>query len=231
MNFSERMKAFLLDLLFPPRCIGCRGRGSWLCASCRDRLPVLPDAHCRRCAIPLAGVAVCPRCWRDPPPFEAIHCGFLFDGTIRHGIHQLKYRRGYHLAEPLAEVLLDVVGELPPGLELIVPVPLHPQRQAERGYNQSALLAKIVARRLDRPMRPDALERIRDTPAQMGLPAAKRGENVKGAFASRDPELQGRTVLLVDDVTTTTSTLRAASLALRQAGVTRIEVLVLARTP
>jgi competence protein ComFC len=231
MTFSGRVKAFLLDLLFPARCIGCRGRGSWLCDSCRDRLPILPVAHCRRCAIPLAGVAVCPRCWRDPPPFEAIHCGFLFDGTIRQGIHQLKYRRAQHLAEPLANALLYVVGELPPELELIVPVPLHPQRQAERGYNQSALLATVVAKRLGRPMRPNALVRIRDTSAQMGLPAAKRWENVKGAFASREPELQGRAVLLVDDVTTTNSTLRAASLALRQAGVTRIEVLVLARTP
>jgi ComF family protein len=231
MTFSGQVKSFLLDLLFPPRCIGCRGRGSWLCDSCRNRLPVLPVAHCRRCAIPLAGVAMCPRCWRDPPPFETIHCGFLFDGPIRQSIHQLKYRRAHHLAEPLANAVLDVVGKLPPELELIVPVPLHPQRLAERGYNQSALLAQVVARRLDRPLRPDALERTRDTPTQMGLPAAKRWGNVKGAFAARAPDLQGRAVLLVDDVTTTTSTLRAASLALRQAGVTRIEVLVLARTP
>jgi ComF family protein len=222
----------LLDLLFPPRCVGCGSRGDWLCRRCRASQPRLPEARCRRCAASLAGVALCPDCWRDPPGFAALTCGFRFAGPIRAGIHQLKYRRARHLAEPLVDALLEVVdGAADPFCRdsLLVPVPLHPARLAARGYNHALLLARVIAQRTRLPVDDHTLVRVRDTPAQVTLPAKERWANVRDAFALARDDLRGASVLLVDDVATTTSTLRAASRALQQGGASRVNALVVAR--
>jgi ComF family protein len=218
----------LLDLLFPPRCVGCRRRGAWLCAGCLQAAPRLATERCPYCASPTLDGGSCSRCRQAPPAFDQLHCGWVFDGAIRAGIHALKYAGARHLATPLATAAL---GAAPPNghYDAVVPVPLHPARQAQRGYNQSALLAAVVARRLGTSTVEGSLLRIRDTPAQVGLPAAARWRNLQGAFAVGDRRLAGARVLLVDDVSTTTSTLRAAGDALRAGGVTHIDAMVVAR--
>lgn len=218
----------LLDLLFPPRCVGCARRGSWLCPACLRQLPRLPTERCRRCAQPWPGGAACLDCWSDPPPFATIAAAFPFEGTIRTAIHQLKYRKARHLARPLARAGLAVLTSLP-SVDLLVPIPLHPARLAERGYNQSTLIAQVFAEHLAVPVVADALVRVRDTPAQVTVPAAQRRANVQGAFAVGRADVRGARVGLVDDVATTTSTLRAAALALRRAGAARVDALVVAR--
>jgi len=220
---------WLLDLLFPRRCCGCGRRGAWICDECRAAILPLPEARCRRCATPLRSVATCSACWRDAPEFASIACGFLFDGPMRRAVHQLKYDRARHLAAPLAEALLAAVT-LPDDLDVVAPVPLHPRRLRQRGYNQSELLARIVADRLNVPLAVDILTRVRDTPSQTTLPAATRWSNVRGAFEA-SPKARGLRILLVDDVATTTGTLRAAASALKSAGATRIDAAVLARAP
>lgn len=226
----------LLDLIFPPRCLGCGQRGEWICPACLGALPRLPAERCRRCAEPRRGVAVCSQCWRDPPEFGSITAGFAFEGTVRAAIHHLKFRRARHLAEPLAEALVHEITAEPPELvpawspgALLVPVPLHPRRQAERGYNQSALLARAIGARLGLEIGESVLARSRDTPPQLALPAGQRRVNVNGAFRAIPTELGGRSVVLVDDVATTTSTLRAAAAALREVGAPSVDAIVLAR--
>ncbi|HLG50224.1 MAG TPA: ComF family protein [Chloroflexota bacterium] len=220
----------ILDLLFPRRCIGCRIRGTWLCTACEHRLARLPGDHCRRCAHPFTGTAVCARCWSDPPAFDGIVCGFLFDGTVRQAIHALKYRRARHLAHPLVDALLAVAAPSAPA-DLVVPVPLHPHRQSQRGYNQAALIARSLGERLALPVREDALVRVRDTPPQVALAGSARLANLRGAFCADPSVVSGLAVLLVDDVATTGATLREAAGALKRAGARRVEAVILARTP
>lgn len=220
--------ARLVDLFFPRRCVSCGRRGAWLCLRCRPSLPRLPDHRCQRCASPIAGVALCSDCWRDPPAFDSLICAYSFEGPLRTAIHHLKYRRGTHLADPLAEAVLAVVTL--PEIDRLVPVPLHPHRLTARGYNQAELLAQAYGRHLSRPVAASALIRVRETPAQTRLSAARRRANLRGAFVARPEEVQGQRVLLVDDVATTTGTLRAAAHALKEAGAARVDALIVART-
>ncbi len=220
----------IVNLIFPPRCVGCRGRGAWLCRACQSGLSHLPAEHCPICARPRGAAAVCEPCLREPPEFDRLLCAFIFEGAMRHVIHQLKYRGARYLAEPLAQLMLDEVEPITPP-DVVVPVPLHPARHAWRGYNQSALLADVIGESIGVPVRESCLRRIRDTPAQVSLSGPERWLNVRGAFEATPEFLRGRSVLLIDDVATTGSTLRAASLALKNAGATRVDAMVLARAP
>jgi ComF family protein len=222
----ERLTTTLLDLALPRRCLGCRARGEWVCRECARELPRLPDGRCRVCAVPLAGTLVCPSCYRRRPRFDAIHAPYRHDGLARELVHALKYDCQRHLARPLAEAALAAFAPPLPA-ELVMAVPLHPTRQLERGFNQSALLARVIARGLGLELR-DGLARVRATSSQTGLSPDERARNVRGAFAASG-ELPGARVVLVDDVCTTGATLDAAAAALRRAGATRVDALVVTR--
>ncbi len=224
----QTLLRLIVDLIFPPRCVGCHERGAWLCRACQANLRRLPVERCPTCARPWYGAGICDLCSREPPEIDRLHCAFLFDGTIRQAIHQFKYRGARYLAEPLAVLLLDEIGRIPHP-DLLVPVPLHPVRHASRGYNQSALLADVIGRALGVRVRQNGLRRIRDTPSQVSLSRPERWLNVRGAFEATADDVRGCSVLLVDDVATTGSTLRAASLALKSVGAGRVEAMVLAR--
>ena len=150
-------------------------------------------------------------------------------GRIRHAIHRLKYQRLSALADPLGDALSRFWQRVGVRATCIVPVPLHPDRQRERGYNQSELLARRVGQAAGIPGYPQALRRVRATAAQMTPNAAERRENVAGAFHCDDPALRGATVLLADDVCTPASPLEACALALKAAGATEVHGLTLAR--
>lgn len=154
----------------------------------------------------------------------------LFDGPLRHAIHGLKYRRLSALAEPLGDELARfwLRGSMP--VDIIVPVPLHPERQRERGYNQADLLARRVGRATGAPVQANVLRRTRVTAVQMSLNAAERKANVSGAFVADAASARDATVLVVDDVCTTGSTLDACAIALKEAGARRTLGLTLART-
>jgi ComF family protein len=153
----------------------------------------------------------------------------LFEGRVRHAIHNFKYLRLAALAEPLGNALAAFWLRAPARADCIVPVPLHPARRRDRGYNQSELLARRVGRAAGIPVRPNALCRIRATAVQMELSAAERQVNVAGAFRCDDPLLRGAVVLLVDDVCTTGATLDACASALKTAGALEVHGLTLAR--
>ncbi len=208
----------LLDLVFPPRCAGCRARGALLCATCR--------AACR--PVPAAANAAAHSALGSPY-LRSTAGVFRFDGPLRQAVHMLKYRRRRRVARPLGRLMADYVARSGLEIDAIVPVPLHRDRLRERGFNQAALLAAALAERLGVPIEEHGLRRLRSTGQQAGLGRQARLHNVDGAFgwvAATPPPAR---VLLVDDVLTTGATIAAAAQALCEAGAVSVDALALAR--
>jgi ComF family protein len=172
-----------------------------------------------------------------PPPLESCVAAASFEGEVAAWLRRFKYPQpGLPGLDPAAEAIaVALIGEAArrasgPSPDLIVPVPLHPLRLRQRGFNPAATLAAAFGRDRGLALDPAALIRIRNTPSQTGLPRARRAENVSGAFRARRREFPER-VWLVDDVVTTGSTLREAARVLHRAGARRIVALCAARTP
>jgi ComF family protein len=225
--------SILLDLIFPARCAACDAPGEApFCAVCADTLVPL-GAGCPLCGAPADEALLpsikprrCKPCRLRAPPFAQASSPWLHGGALAEAIHRLKYEQREELAEPLG-VLFDGCGV--PKSDLIVPIPLHPKRLRERGFDQARLLAKAAARRFGLRMAP-LLTRTRDTGHQVGRDRVARERNVRGCFVA-DERARGLRVCLIDDVLTTGATAAAAASALLMAGAARVEVRTLARAP
>jgi ComF family protein len=216
-----------LDLLFPPRCLSCKRRGAFLCTDCIRRIDSLPDPFCPSCQVLVDPSDPHCRCRKPAPAF--VIAGGTFEGPLRSAVHSLKYQGQRAGAPALAALLAPRVREILKPDDRIVPIPLHRRREAARGYNQSALIARALAQHLGADHALEPMMRVRDTPAQVGLNREERRRNVRDAF-SADPALcRGRSVMLVDDVCTTGATLSAAAEAALSAGAQRVYAVVLAR--
>ena len=206
-TLASAFGTWLSDALAPPACAACDARMSRravLCATCAG-------------AVIAAG----------PGPVVAFA---LFGGPIAEALRRFKYDGRSDLGGPLGHLLRRAARDADLRADVVVPVPLHPARLAERGYNQAALLSAAAARELRAPLAARALRRTRDTAQQARLDRARRLENVAGAFLVRAPaDVRGRRVVLVDDVATTGATLEACGAALREAGATSVTALVVAR--
>jgi ComF family protein len=142
----------------------------------------------------------------------------VFEAPVRNALHRLKYRRDIGLGEALTPQLSEFVASLHWPVDIVVPVPLGRKRLLERGYNQVNLIARPLSMAMRLPYTSDALARHHETRSQVGLSRSQRQENVRGAFLARGGRVTGRTVLLVDDVATTGSTLSSCAEALYAAG-------------
>lgn len=232
-----------LDLVLPPRCLGCgalvEDQGA-LCSACWSAVTFLADPLCRRCGLPFAydeatgglpGLE-CGACLAEPPPFGRARAVMRYDDASRPLLLSFKHGDRTEAAAPYAAWLARSGRDLVAEAELVAPVPLHWRRLFARRYNQAALLARALARREGLPEIPDLLLRRRATPSQGRLTRAERHRNVAGAFAvnpRRATALEGRRLLLVDDVMTTGATVAACSRAALRAGAAGVDVLVLAR--
>ncbi len=167
-----------------------------------------------------------------PLAIDGIRSAFLLEDGVRKAIHQFKYSNRQSLTVGLARLMADRWHSNPMPSDLLVPVPLHPARQRERGYNQSDLLARALGDMISLPVVTTGFNRVRHTQSQMSLNAADRRENVQGAFvynSRRDNIISDRRVVVIDDVCTTGSTLEACSLALKDAGASTVWGFTLAR--
>lgn len=226
--------ATFLNVLFPPRCAVCREflvSDTGLCSECEGRWPALSGPHCVSCAAPFVSGPLhrCGDCLAETPAFEKIHAAGLYEGLLLDLVVRLKYRGEERLGRLLGHRLGGVLKDVS-GIDLVVPVPLHLSRLRERGFNQAALLAKRVGKKLGCEVDNFLLKKIRETPAQASLDREERRKNVKGAFLVADAKrISGKRILLVDDVATTGATLNEAAKILRKSGAACVEAAVAAR--
>ena len=203
----------IADLFFPPHCVHCGCAGAWLCAKCKGGLVFFSDVQRTRFA---------------PSHLDQVYSLCWHSGPARSSALALKYEGLRILAEPLGEMMYDYWRQIGIDVDLVVPVALHKRRRRSRGYNQAALLAHQIAGRAGLMMDKDCLVRQKQTMSQVGLGRQERWQNVQDAFIC-NKQLDGISVLLVDDVLTTGATLEAAAAALREAGASKVYGLTLSR--
>jgi ComF family protein len=228
---------FLVRVFLEPECAACERvlaapLSGPVCPDCWSRVPVARPPWCARCGDRVDDWRqvdpLCARCRRRPPAFSLARSAGRYDGSLRAILHAFKYGRRRTLAEPLGVLMREAGGDLLSGADAVVPVPLHPFRTIQRGFNQADDLARTLGLPVWR-----ALRRTRFDPPQAALPAARRHGNVRGAFAlARWPQrarLRNAAVVLVDDVMTTGATINACTQVLLESGVRRVGVLTAAR--
>lgn len=231
-NLLDRVAHSALDFLLPMRCLGCRREGGLLCESCIAALPRLLPPYCDICA-DRGVVGECRQCREQARqqgrPLDGLRAPYLFQGAIRDAIHSFKYENARAAAPLLGRLLAEYLTDHPLPGEVLAPVPLHPRKLRERGYNQAELLARETGKIVGLPVDAKLLYRVRNTPAQARTAnRQQRLDNIADAFAVRG-DLTGRALILIDDVSTTGSTLTAAAAALKQAGAASVWALTLAR--
>ena len=225
---------FILTGLFPKRCLLCGanlGRSSDLCPGCRRALPYNRQA-CAQCGLPMTSSepAVCGRCTRHPPPYTRTQAPLLYQAPVDRLIGAFKFHKQLQLASPLARLFCQQLPTGDPLPDFILPLPLHPRRLRERGFNQSLELARHVAAELRLPLAYEPCRRVLATPPQRGLDQRARHRNMRRAFVA-DSRVEGCHLALFDDVITTGASVTAASQALLKAGAARVDIWALARTP
>jgi ComF family protein len=226
----KQLQKTAIDFFFPPRCVGCGKGGSFVCTRCFHTLPHISSPVCTRCGKPETSGPFCPTCWGWASYIDGIRSPFRFDGAIRQAIHDFKYRNLRAIAPHLAELLFSYLQTNPVTGNVLVPVPLHPRRLRNRGYNQSTLLAGELGRLAGIPLEKGCLVRSRHTSAQTRtVNVEQRKRNVAGAFQCVTNNLNGNQVILIDDVCTSGSTLEACAIAIKSAGAVSVWGLTLAR--
>jgi ComF family protein len=211
--YGKSMIDSLIELLFPARCAGCARLGALLCRDCCAELVPYP-----------AGPQ------HLPATLDDARIAFLFQSPLREAVHQFKYQKTRRMAQPLGALLANHLSAHPLEVDALLPVPLHPDRLAERGFNQAEELASEVARILSLPLVTEGLVRVRVTEQQARLDARNRQENMRNAFQWRGTSAPPRRILLVDDILTTGATLAGCAEALRSAGAGAVYGLALARS-
>lgn len=199
------------------------------CPECQARVPRINKPFCETCGIPTQGSTSCEKCKLNPPAYQMMRSWAVFDSPIQNALHAMKYRRNIGLGESIAIQMVDFVRSLNWPIEITIPVPLGKKRLIERGYNQVALVARPLAFRLGLKYESDALQKVRETRSQVGLTVSQRHENVQNVYWADTNIVNGKSILIMDDVATTGSTISACTEALLSAGVREIYVLTIAR--
>lgn len=217
--------------LFPQPCILCNaanGNELGLCPACLSDLPFHQGEYCPQCGLPSTNNFMCGACIASPPDFDATRSIFRYEYPISQLVQHYKYGQQLHLGNLFAKLLEQKLSahKLP---DLIIPMPLHPKRLTERGFNQSLEVAKILGKALNIRVDYTTCLRTKYSPPQASLPLKQRATNIKGAFACTK-SLTGLRVALIDDVMTTGASLNALAKAVKAKGASHVECWVIART-
>lgn len=199
------------------------------CPDCQERVPRINKPFCDKCGIPTKGTDICEKCRSNPPAYRMMRSWAVFDSPVQNALHTIKYRGNIGLGDMIAMQMTDYFHALQWPVQAIIPVPLGKNRLKERGYNQTALVARPLAHEVGMEYLPQALRKTRETRSQVGLTASQRQENVHNVYQA-DPEVvKRRSILLMDDVATTGSTISACTESLLLAGAHDVYVLTIAR--
>jgi len=218
----------LLDLLIPPVCGGCERLGERWCKECQGRVKILSGIICEKCGLPQEETGVCDTCLADQPHYHALKSWAVFDEPLQPALHKLKYRRDISLGDSLGFQMLPFVKDLDWQIDMILPVPLGAKRLKQRGYNQVGMIAKPLSIALGIEYTPGELVRRTETRSQVGLTKLERKLNVRNAFKAGS-KVDGKRILVMDDVATTGATLSSAAEALYDAGAAEVNALTVAR--
>lgn len=235
---GERLGRGLADVIMPPVCLSCRtptASHHRLCVPCWNRVSFIRPPVCDRLGLPMpfdtGGVMISAAAAADPPDFDRARAAACYEGVVRDLVRDLKFHDRHEVRRLLAAWVHSAGRELLEDAELVVPVPLSRWRLIWRRFNQAALIAQDVAAAAHLAYAPHVLVRTRATASQVGLSRTERRRNVAGAFAvpaGARPAIDGRRVLLIDDIITTGATVGAAARALKKAGAARVDVLAVA---
>lgn len=216
--------------VLPQRCVLCDGASGaeQVCTACDADLPYASHARCPICAVPLPQTEICGECLRDPPAFDSAQAVFDYAYPIDGLLVAYKFAAQLSLANLFAQKILTRLDceTLP---DVIVPMPLHPERLKQRGFNQALEIARSVARQLSIPIDRTSCARVRATPAQVGLTREERLKNMRGAFYCAG-NFEGARVAIIDDVMTSGASANALSKQLRGLGAKEIQLWLVART-
>jgi len=230
----------LLHFFFPPICTLCGDRlaasDQIICDRCRLEMTQILEPLCHRCGNPAVERTAdsCRLCKKIKPAFDCARAAAFYRGPGELLVRELKYNEHHELAPVMARLMFLCWQRMLPfeSFDAVVPVPLHPVRLRERGFNQADLIAAPLAELAGKPLIGDAVARIRPTPSQTALPFNERMDNVRGAFepvVGADSLVGGKSVVLIDDVCTTGATGSACAAALKKAGADRVVLLTFAR--
>lgn len=236
MNLFRIISANVLSFFFPDPCAVCgkpAGRNRYVCDRCKE-VPIYigRNSVCSVCLSPVSeGESLCGKCILKPPKYERLICAVSYDGEIKRSLHRYKFRGRSDLHSAFSKLLIErLAQDGAASFDAVVPVPLSKKRFRERGYNQSALIARDIAAHFSIPCIETALIRKKHTAPQSSLGYQYRDFNVRGAFFLKNPdEVRGKHVLLVDDIFTTGATVRDASRALKKSA-KEITVCTVAKT-
>lgn len=227
----SQIKGFCLDLIFPKFCLGCGKEANWFCRTCQREILYVKTQVCPGCGRISKAGKFCLKCSKPKGLTGIIVACYFEEGPIRELIHNFKYNHILELGEFLGGILADVLKE---NLQLkddflIAPIPLYWLRQSARGYNQAEILAKVVSQRLKLTFG-NILIKKRQTKRQVDLRGSERRKNLQNVFVlARNANIKGKTIILVDDITTTGTTLKEGAKVLRKNGARKVWGLVVAR--
>ena len=233
---------WVLNLVFPPVCPICKTlldgteEDLTICPQCRKTIRLVHPPYCPRCGLPVPSGGgeghLCGPCLQERWYFEVHRTSGLYEGALKEAIHRFKYGGVFPLVKVFGDLLQPTLQALSQDypVDVMVPVPLHIRRLRERGFNQALLLVKELSKRTGVTYAERALKKVNDTPVQSALKKKERKKNLRGAFQVKNQEaIQGKAVVLVDDVYTTGATVNECSHALLKAGAERVAVLTVAR--
>ena len=231
----------LKQVLFRQNCVLCNANinapqtsNHAVCRPCLNDLPWHPTNSCPQCGLTSSGM-VCGRCLNSPPDFDATKVIFLYAYPVDVMIQRYKYANMLNLGNTFGDFLTEKVNveDCLKNIDLIIPMPMHPQRLKERGFNQALEIAKVLTKDCKEKLDYNSVERQTLTPPQASLPLKERIKNIKGAFkvkADKLDKLQGKRIAIIDDVMTTGASLNELAKTLKKAGAVHVECWVIART-